>query len=140
MTKFISRLSVPGAIALGVGLFSVLAAAAVLVLHVAPYVGNPDGQCMLQQQPGILIGESPHLLVQLECSSGEPAPPAEPVVQQSAPPDVPQDEYSTPPGVIHVRGGGFLVNCQVSQCTTLPDAGPDGTTCAEPDGSLQVCR
>ena len=38
-------------------------------------------------------------------------------------------------------GGGFVVDCYVGQCTSLPGAGPAGTNCGpvDPYENVQVC-
>ena len=36
--------------------------------------------------------------------------------------------------------GTYYVNCSVAQCTTVPGAGPFGTTCSEPSTGMQLCH
>jgi hypothetical protein len=53
----------------------------------------------------------------------------------AAPASAPAAATSTsalPDGVWTGSPGTYDVNCSVAQCTTLPGAGPFGTTCAEP--------
>jgi hypothetical protein len=126
----------------------VLLAGVFLGFRTTTYATSADGRCMLEQQPGIIIGQSPHFLVQAECALSvpvQPSAPTQPVnqlqpAQQDPPPAVPESGYSLPPGVTRNPGGGFLVNCWKAQCTTEPGAGPDGTTCTQPHTGEQVCR
>lgn len=78
--------------------------------------------------------------------SPPPSPAATPVQTVQPPTDaLPRGvHYGTAPAgypVPAVNGATWwtLVNCRTSQCTTLPGAGPRGSTCGEPVRNRQVC-
>jgi hypothetical protein len=48
--------------------------------------------------------------------------------------------YVMPSGVkAGPEPGTYYVDCFETQCTSLPGAGPDGTTCSEPHTGMQLC-
>ena len=62
-------------------------------------------------------------------------------VQAASAAPAPQPSYSMPPGVkAGPRPGTYYVDCFSAQCTSLPDAGPNGTTCGQVSTGEQLCQ
>src|SRR4029077_6028513 len=56
-------------------------------------------------------------------------------------PETPTPAAALPPGVTPgPEPGTYYVDCFTAQCTSLPGAGPFGTTCGQPSTGEQLCQ
>jgi hypothetical protein len=56
-------------------------------------------------------------------------------------PETPRPVAALPPGVTPgPEPGTYYVDCFTAQCTSLPGAGPFGTTCGQPSTGEQLCQ